>query len=84
MKKFMRQLVDSKDSDVEMHAILLCLGVVGLVGLAAYHVIALHNAFDPSAYGQGLGCLLAGGGAAAWGQGLQRRSEKGDNPDEPA
>lgn len=53
-----------------------------LIGLTIYHVVVLQHAFDPDPYGQGLGCLLAGGGAAAWGQGMQRKNESGKD-DEP-
>jgi|GEM_PF-5878934 hypothetical protein len=82
MKDFFKKLVDSGNSEVEAHLVLLCLGALTLIGLSIYHVVFLQHSFDPNPYGQGLGCLLAGGGAAAWGQGLQRNSEK-DKDDEP-
>ena len=78
MKKFLQKLVDSGDREVEAHLVLLCGGVTVFLGLAIYHVVILHGAFDPDLYGRGLGTLFAGGGAAAWGQGLQRGAEKGD------
>jgi hypothetical protein len=82
MKNFLMKMIDSGNREVEAHLVLLCLGVLTFIGLSIYHVVFLQRAFDPSPYGQGLGCLLAGGGAAAWGQGLQRANEK-DNTNEP-
>ncbi|MDR3425305.1 MAG: hypothetical protein P4M13_09605 [Alphaproteobacteria bacterium] len=82
MRNFLKKLVDSGDSEVEAHLVLLCLGAVTLIGLSIYHVVCLQHAFDPDPYGQGLGCLLAGGGAAAWGQGLQRTAQGGKDKDD--
>jgi hypothetical protein len=83
MKNFLKKLIDSGNSEVEAHLVLLCIGALTLIGLSIYHVVCLQHAFDPCPYGQGLGCLLAGGGAAAWGQGLQRGSEKDKDDDPP-
>lgn len=82
MKDFFRKLIDSGNSEVEAHLVLLCCGGLALIALSIYHVIVLKHDFDPNPYGQGLGYLLAGGGAAAWGQGAQRKSEK-ERDDEP-
>ncbi|MDE2029606.1 MAG: hypothetical protein KGI97_03475 [Alphaproteobacteria bacterium] len=79
MKDFWARLVDSSDRRVEAHLVLLCLGVAAFVALAVYHTVVLKRVFDPESYGQGLGALLAGGGAASWGQGLQRKAEGGDD-----
>ena len=84
MRRFWRAMLASTDRSVEAHLFLLCVGAAALIALSVYHVVALRNPFDPAPYGEGLGYLLAGGGAAAWGQGLQRRSEKGKNDDDAA
>lgn len=76
MRRLLIRLVNSKDADVEAHLVLLCLGALTFLALSVYHVVGLGLPFDPSAFGEGLGFLLAGGGAAAWGQGLQRSSER--------
>ena len=76
MKNFLRKLVDSGDKEVEAHLVLLCCGAVSFILLSLYHVMILKNAFDASLYGQGFGYLFAGGGAAAVGQGMQRKAEK--------
>ena len=83
MKKFLSDLVDSGNRKVEAHIVLLMLGVLTFIALSIYHVIVMGRAFDPDPFGQGLGELLAGGGAAAWGQGMQRKMEK-ENDDESA
>ncbi len=72
MRKFILSLIDSGNSAVEAHLVLLCVGVAVLIALSVYHVVILKQAFDPGLYGEGLGYLLAGGGAAAWGEGLGR------------
>ena len=82
MADFFHKLFDSKNSEVEAHLVVLVLGTMVFVMLAIYHVVFLHHDFVPDQYGQGLGTLLAGGGAAAWGQGLQRKSEN-DKTDIP-
>ena len=82
MKDFFKKLLDSGNSEVEAHLFLLCCGGLALIALSAYHVVILKNSFDPNPYGQGLGALLAGGGAASWGQGAQRKAEK-EGDDEP-
>lgn len=81
MKSFLLKLIDSGNREVEAHLVLLCVGAVTLIALSIYHVIFLKHDFDPSPYGQGLGFLLAGGGAAALGQGIQRGTEKGESND---
>ncbi len=78
MRHFLCRLVDSRDRSVEAHAVLLIGGAAVFVALAVYHVVVLRGGFDPTAYGQGFACLMAGGGAAAFGQGMQRKVE---NPD---
>ena len=80
---FLQKMFDSRNKKVEAHLVLLCCGIVVFIALSVYHVIVLLHAFDPDAYGQGFACLLAGGGAAAWGQGMQRKSEKGDRDESP-
>ena len=75
-KNFFLKIVDSNDSDIEAHLCLLCIGAIVLIGLSIYQVIVLKQAFDQGQFGEGLGLLLAGGGAAAWGQGLQRTHMK--------
>lgn len=77
MKKFIARMVDSRDSGVEAHLVLLCLGVVTFVMLSVYRTVVMKQLFDPDPYGQGLGYLLAGGGAASWGQGMQRKMQAG-------
>jgi hypothetical protein len=73
---WLARLFDSGDRSVEAHIVLAAVGVLAFVGLAAYGVMWLGQHFDPAAYGQGLGLAFAGSGAAAWGQGAQRRAEK--------
>lgn len=80
-KAFFRKMLDSKQSEIEAHLVLVCVGACALVALSIYHVAVLRLAFDASGFGQGLGFLLAGGGAAAWGQGLQRSNERGKDND---
>lgn len=75
-KSFFIKMVDSGQSDVEAHLVLLCLGVVTLILLSAYHVVFLRLPFNACDFGQGLGFLLAGSGAAALGQGFQRSRER--------
>jgi hypothetical protein len=81
MKDFFKKLIDSGNREVEAHLVLLCIGGLVFMGLSIYHVVFMQHAFDPNPYGQGLGCLLAGGGAAAFGQGLQRSNEKDKSND---
>ncbi len=76
MRKFILSLIDSDNRSVEAHLVLLCVGAVALIALSVYHVVILKQAFEPSTYGEGLGYLLAGGGAAAWGEGLCRGQRK--------
>lgn len=83
MSKFLKRLFDSRDRSVEAHIVLPCLGACSLIVLAAYHVICLHNPFDASGLGQGLGCVMGGGGLAAAGQAVQN-NKGADNPDEPS
>jgi hypothetical protein len=78
---FFHKLIDSKDSTVEAHLVLLCLGAVTFIALSVYHTVFLQHVFDPASYGSGLGTLLAGGGAAAFGQGMQRKMEGGSDND---
>ncbi|MDR3450729.1 MAG: hypothetical protein P4M15_13470 [Alphaproteobacteria bacterium] len=72
-------MIDSNDREVEAHLVLLALGAVTLLGLSIYHVVILHNPFDPDPFGRGLGYLFTGGGAAAWGQGMQRKAQGDSN-----
>ncbi len=81
VKKFLLKLIDSGNREVETHLVLLCLSALTLMGLSIYHVVVLRQSFDPSPYGEGFGYLMAGGGAAAWGQGVQRAKEKDKNDD---
>jgi hypothetical protein len=78
-KTFLIKMVDSNDAEVEAHLVLLCLGAMVLIGLSVFQVIFLRIEFDPESFGQGLGFLLAGGGAAAFGQGLQRSKQGNGN-----
>jgi hypothetical protein len=78
---FLHKLVDSKDKSVEAHLVLLCLGAGTFIALSVYHTVYLQHVFDPASYGSGLGSLLAGGGAAAFGQGMQRKMEGGQDHD---
>jgi len=73
--RFIGRMLDGGDPSVEAHLVLATLGVLGFVALSAYHVMIAGHAFDPGAYGQGLGYAFAGSGAAAWGQGLQRKAQ---------
>jgi len=70
-------MMDSRNGEVEAHLVLLMAGVLTLIGLSFYHVVFLGLPFDPSGFGQGIGFLLAGGGAAALGQGFQRLKQRG-------
>ena len=72
-------MVDSRNREVEAHLVLVCCGAATLILLSIYHVVFLGLPFDPEAFGQGLALLLAGGGAAAWGQGVQRAKEGDKN-----
>ncbi len=76
-KTFLTKMLDSRNGEVEAHLVLLGLGAVALIGLSLYHVVVLGLPFDPSSFGQGLGFLLAGGGAAALGQGFQHMKQRG-------
>jgi hypothetical protein len=77
MKNFLMKMIDSGNREVEAHLVLLCLGVLTFIGLSIYHVVFLQRAFDPSPYGQGLGCLLAGGGRCRVGARSSTRQRKG-------
>lgn len=72
---WLARLFNSADRSVEAHLVLSSIGVLAFIALAAYGVVWLGHQFDPAAYGQGLGLAFAGSGAAAWGQGAQRRAE---------
>ncbi|MDD3029984.1 MAG: hypothetical protein PHS57_06875 [Alphaproteobacteria bacterium] len=76
MRAFFAQLLDSGNRRVEGHLLLVFLGALTLIFLSLVHVIALGLPFDPASFGEGFGLVLAGGGAAAWGQGLQRAKER--------
>jgi hypothetical protein len=75
-KSFFTKMLDSRDRQIEAHLVLLCVGAATMIALSIYHVVILKLAFDADSFGQGVGFLLAGGGAAAWGQGLQRSNER--------
>ncbi len=77
MKKFLSKLFNSRNSEVEAHLVLVTAGACVFIGLAIYHTIILHSNFDPENYGSGFGYLMAGGGAASWGQGMQRKAQEG-------
>lgn len=73
MAKFLAALFNSNNRTVEGHLVFSFMAVIALIVLAGWHVIALHNPFDASSFGQGVGATLAGTGAAAWGQGKQNK-----------
>lgn len=83
MNVFFTKLINSQERDVEAHLVLMSLGALALIGLSIFHVVFLRLPFNPTPFGEGLGYLLAGGGAAAWGQGLQRSNEKEKSNDNP-
>ena len=76
IKSVLFKMLDSRNSEIELHLALLGLGALTIVGLSVYQVVVLSLPFDPSSFGQGLGFLLAGGGAAAFGQGYQRMKQR--------
>jgi hypothetical protein len=75
VKTKLLRLGDLGRRSFETHLVLMALGVAAFIGLSIYHVVAQGHGFDAAAYGEGLGFLLAGGGAASWGRGLQRKAE---------
>jgi hypothetical protein len=75
--KFLSRLMDSADKGVEAHLFLVFLSVVALCFLSALHVLYLKQPFSAVDFGQGAGWILGGGGAAAFGQGLQRKHDGG-------
>lgn len=75
MRVFVRRLVDVQDRAIEMHLVCALLGVLTFLGLSIYVVVVKAQPFDPAAFGQGLGLVFLGTGAAALGQGLQRRAQ---------
>ena len=77
MFKFFSRLVDSTDKHIEAHLFLMCAATFALIGLAVYHVVCLRQPFNPVDFGEGVGWTLGGGGAAAVGQGMQRKSDGG-------
>lgn len=70
------RIFDGRDSSAEAHLALSCLAVLALIGLQIYSVVWGGNPFDAIGYGTGVGATFAGTGAAAWGQGMQRKSER--------
>lgn len=76
MVEFLTKLFDSKDSSIELHNILGCLGVLVFFGLSIYETVWKSTPFSPSDYGTGLGLVLGGTGLLALGQGGQRKLEE--------
>lgn len=75
--------LDSTDKTVEAHLILFVLVVLTLLGLSAYSVIVLGQHFDAKDFGASAGWIFGGCGAAAWGQGMQRRAQGDPQPPSP-
>jgi hypothetical protein len=74
MVAFLRALVTGDDQrHADEMAILSILGVLAFIGLSAYAVIWKGQAWDPQAYGIGLGAAI---GAAAMGMGIKARGER--------
>jgi hypothetical protein len=78
-----QEFFDSNTSKMESHILLTAVSVMAFIGFTAY-VVFTTGAFDPSAFGQGIGFISAGQGLAAGGQGIQRKLQKpkSDIPDE--
>lgn len=77
MKTKLLRLGELGRRSFETHLVLMAAGVAAFIGLSVYHVVAQGHGFDAASYGEGLGFLLAGGGAASWGRGMQRKAESG-------
>jgi hypothetical protein len=54
----------SNGQDFDLGRILWVQAALTFLGLAVYSVVFKGQTFDPSAYGTGLGLVMAGGGAA--------------------
>lgn len=78
---FFRQLFIGKGGNADEMAVLAVLGVLTFLGLAVYAVVGKGQAFDPQAFGIGLGSAI---GAAAIGMGLKSKAEsaQADKPEE--
>ncbi len=75
--------LDSTDKTVEAHLVLFVLVVLTLLGLTLYSVIILGQHFDAKDFGSSAGWIFGGCGAAAWGQGMQRRVQGDLQPPPP-
>jgi len=73
MNAFLSQLFSDKTGQADEMAALSILGVAVYLGLAIYAVVQKGQAFDPQAFGIGLGAVI---GAAATGMGFKARSER--------
>lgn len=68
-------LLDSKDSRREAHLAVALVGALAAIWFTGWDVIVHASHFDIQGFGVGFGALLGGAGAAAAGQGWQRKTE---------
>lgn len=79
--RWMIRLFDGRDASVEAHAVLVLAAFLFLVAFSAY-ALWKGQGFDAAAYGEAVGIILGGGGAAAVGQSFLRRGAN-NRPDDP-
>jgi hypothetical protein len=84
MGNFISRLINSADRTVEAHVVATLIAILLMCGISIYSVVWLGHVFDAASFGQGVGIALGGGGAAAWGQGMQRKSEEQGDAAPPA
>lgn len=66
---FVPRLFDSTESKVQEHIVFTLIGLIGFLVLAWHDLTYNPGAhFDAQGYGLGIGGLLTGCGAAAWGK----------------
>jgi len=75
---FVSRMLDSQDRAVEAHIVLTALSVVVFLFAMLWEILAQGKTVSLMDCGTGIGGILTGGGAAAWGIGVQRRAEGDD------
>jgi hypothetical protein len=75
MLKYLKSFFDGEDQTVEAHLVLATLSILTFLFLAGWTVIQQGLPFNAQDFGIGIGAAFVGVGAAAWGQGKQRREE---------